>query len=79
MKVSIIGSGVSGICAAIRLRSKGFAVDVYEKNKTPGGKLNTFKLDKFRFDAGPSLFTMPHLVDELFELHNLNPRDYLFQ
>ena len=76
MKVSIIGSGVSGICAAIRLRSKGFAVDVYEKNKTPGGKLNTFKLDKFRFDAGPSLFTMPHLVDELFELHNLNPRDY---
>ena len=43
MKVSIIGSGVSGICAAIRLRSKGFAVDVYEKNKTPGGKLNTFK------------------------------------
>ena len=76
MKVSIIGSGVSGICAAIRLRSKGFAVDVYEKNKTPGGKLNTFKLVKFRFDAGPSLFTMPQLVDELFELNKLNPRDY---
>ena len=33
MKVSIIGSGVSGICAAIRLKSKGFDVEVYEKNK----------------------------------------------
>ena len=76
MKVSIIGSGVSGICAAIRLKSKGFDVEVYEKNKMPGGKLNTFKLDKFRFDAGPSLFTMPFLVDELFELFDLNPRKY---
>ena len=76
MKVSIIGSGISGISAAIRLKSKGFDVDVYEKNKLPGGKLNTFKLDEFRFDAGPSLFTMPFLVDELFELFDLNPRDY---
>jgi phytoene desaturase len=76
MKASIIGSGVSGISTAIRLRSKGFDVDVYEKNKMPGGKLNTFKLDEFRFDAGPSLFTMPFLVDELFELFDLNPRDY---
>ena len=76
MRVSIIGSGVSGICSAIRLRSKGFDVAVYEKNKMPGGKLNTFELDGFRFDAGPSLFTMPQLVDELFELNKLNPRDY---
>ena len=76
MKVSIIGSGISGISAAIRLRSKGFDVEVYEKNTIPGGKLNTFKLDGFRFDAGPSLFTMPQLVDELFEINNLNPRDY---
>lgn len=76
MKVSIIGSGVSGICAAIRLKSQGCDVEVFEKNKLPGGKLNTFKLDGFRFDAGPSLFTMPFLVDELFELFDLNPRDY---
>ena len=76
MKAIIIGSGISGICAAIRLKSKGFDVEVYEKNDGPGGKLNTFYLDKFRFDAGPSLFTMPHLVDELFELFELNPRDY---
>ena len=76
MKASIIGSGVSGISAAIRLKSKGFDVNVFEKNKTPGGKLNTFKLGEFRFDAGPSLFTMPSLVDELFELFDLNPRDH---
>ena len=71
MKVSIIGSGIGGICAAIRLKSKGFDVEVFEKNKMPGGKLNTFSLDRFRFDAGPSLFTMPFLVDELFEHYGL--------
>ena len=73
MKVAIIGSGIGGICSAIRLKKKGFDVDVFEKNEFPGGKLSTFKLGNFRFDAGPSLFTMPHLVDELFSICNENP------
>ena len=68
MKVAIIGSGIGGICSAIRLKNQGFDVNVYEKNNYPGGKLSTFKLGDFRFDAGPSLFTMPHLVDELFTI-----------
>ena len=36
MKVAIIGSGIGGICAAIRLKNKGFDVDVFEKNEFPG-------------------------------------------
>jgi phytoene desaturase len=73
----IIGSGVAGIAASVRLVNKGYHVEVFEANDYPGGKLTTFIQGGYRFDAGPSLFTMPHLVDELFELSNKNPRNYL--
>ena len=72
----IIGAGIAGIAAAIRLAQKGYQVEVYEANQYPGGKLSNFSLGAYRFDAGPSLFTMPHFVDELFELCDENPRDY---
>ena len=72
----VIGSGIVGIATAIRLVSKGYTVSVFEKNATPGGKINEFRKDGYRFDMGPSLFTLPQLVDELFILHNKNPRHY---
>ena len=75
-KAIIIGSGIAGISSAIRLKMKGYEVQVYEKNSYPGGKLSSFKTGNYRFDAGPSLFTMPALVDELFEIAHKNPRDY---
>lgn len=49
---------------------KGYQVDVYEQNSYPGGKLSAFEHDGFRFDAGPSLFTLPELVDDLVALQN---------
>jgi phytoene desaturase len=49
---------------------------VFEANAYPGGKLAEITLDGYRFDAGPSLFTLPQLVDELFTLAGKNPRDY---
>lgn len=64
----IVGAGIAGIASAIRLAVKGIQVDVFEANDYFGGKLSAFVQGGFRFDAGPSLFTMPHLVDELFEL-----------
>ncbi len=70
---AVIGAGIAGIAASIRLAVKGYAVDVYEANAYPGGKLSTFEQRGYRFDAGPSLFTMPHLVDELFRLAGRNP------
>ncbi len=75
-KTVIIGAGIGGIAAAIRMALKGHEVEVYEANAAPGGKLSEFNLDGFRFDAGPSLFTMPQYVDELFHLAGKNPRDY---
>lgn len=67
-KAIIIGSGVAGLAVAIRLRLQGFDVVVYEKNSYPGGKLHAFKKDGFCFDAGPSLFTQPQNIEELFSL-----------
>lgn len=72
----IIGSGIAGIASALRLNKKGYEVTVFEANHYPGGKLHAFKKNGYRFDAGPSLFTMPWLVDELFELYGLNPKDH---
>lgn len=68
MKVAVIGSGIGGLAAAIRLAVKGHEVTVFEKNNLPGGKLSQLQLGDFRFDTGPSLFTLPHLVEELFEI-----------
>jgi phytoene desaturase len=75
-KVAIIGAGIAGIASAIRLAHKGFEVSVFEANAYPGGKLSTFQLKGYRFDAGPSLFTLPHLVDELFTLVGKNPSEF---
>lgn len=72
----IIGSGIAGIACSIRLAVKGYQVAVYEKNSFPGGKLHQIQLGDFRFDAGPSLFTMPHLVDELFTLADKDPKNH---
>jgi len=71
--VAIIGAGIAGIATAIRLANRGFAVEVFEANRYPGGKLSEFEQAGYRFDAGPSLFTMPQLVDELFELSGKDP------
>jgi phytoene desaturase len=75
-KAAIVGAGIAGIAAAIRLASKGYEVSVFEANTYPGGKLSAFEQAGYRFDAGPSLFTMPQLVDELFVLAGKNPLDY---
>lgn len=73
---AVIGAGVSGIAAAIRMRNKGYRVTVFEANPFPGGKCSTETKDGYRFDMGPSVFTMPQYVDELFILSGKNPRDH---
>ena len=67
-KAIVIGTGVGGLAIAIRLALKGYQVEVFEKNSYPGGKLSAFEKDGFRFDAGPSLFTQPQNIEELFSL-----------
>ncbi len=67
-KCIIIGAGVGGLAVAIRMAARGYNVVVVEKNSRPGGKIGEIRRKGFRFDTGPSLFTLPHLVDELLEL-----------
>jgi phytoene desaturase len=72
----VIGAGIGGIAASIRLQLKGYQVQVLEKNAYPGGKLSEIELGGYRFDAGPSLFTLPEQVEELFRLAGKNPQEH---
>lgn len=76
LQVAIVGAGVAGLASAIRLAVAGHQVTVFEANGYPGGKLSQIENGGYRFDAGPSLFTLPALVDELFTLCDENPKDH---
>jgi phytoene desaturase len=76
LKIAVIGSGIGGLGAAVRLQAKGHDVSVFEANDFPGGKLTDIRSDGFRFDAGPTLFTMPENVTDLFEAAGKKPEDY---
>jgi phytoene dehydrogenase-like protein len=67
-KAIVIGAGIAGLACSLRLQKKGYQVTVIERNSYTGGKMHLLKKDGFRFDLGPSLFTMPELVESLFEL-----------
>ncbi len=73
MRIGVIGAGIAGLATAARLASLGHEVSVYEANSYPGGKLSAFWLEGYRFDAGPSLFTMPQYVDDLFRAAGEDP------
>ena len=64
-KVIIIGAGIGAMATSIRMAAKGFHVEVFEKNPGPGGKISEIREKGYRFDTGPSLFTLPELVNEL--------------
>ncbi|RPD49307.1 phytoene desaturase [Hymenobacter sediminis] len=75
--VAIIGAGIGGIATAVRLAAHGHRVTVFETQESFGGKMHQLELPGgYRFDGGPSLFTLPHLVDELFRLAGREPQDY---
>ncbi len=77
MKVGVIGAGIGGLSAACELAKDGHDVTVYEKNAKPGGKLGEVEIDGFRFDTGPSLFTMPFVAEELFRYCGFAMDDFL--
>ena len=75
--VIVIGSGLGGLAAAIRLRARGHEVIVLEAMDQPGGRAAVFKQDGFSFDAGPTVVTASYLFDELFALVGRDRRDYV--
>lgn len=64
----VIGAGLGGLAAAVRLLAAGLDVTVLEAADTVGGRAGQIRQDGFTFDTGPSLITMPRLIDDLFTL-----------
>ncbi|MGI5172076.1 phytoene desaturase [Treponema sp. OMZ 840] len=76
-KVIVIGAGMGGLSAAIRLQHAGYEVEIYEKEKVSGGKMHPIHEDGHRFDVGPTIVMMPSVYREVFELAGKNPDDYI--
>lgn len=77
-KVLIIGSGLGSLATALRLTSAGYTdVTIVEKYHQPGGRLNQITSKGFKFDMGPSFFSMSYEFKELFESVGMhNPLEY---
>ena len=73
----VIGGGFGGIAAALRLRKRGYAVTLIDKQDKLGGRAYVYHRNGFVFDAGPTVITAPFLIDELFELFGKNREDYV--
>ena len=64
----VIGSGFGGLAAAVRLCAKGWRVQVLEKLNEPGGRARVIQVEGYTFDAGPTIITVPFLLEELWNL-----------
>jgi phytoene desaturase len=76
-KVIVIGAGLGGLAVSSLLANRGFDVTIFEKNSTHGGKMQEMEIEGFRFDTGPSLFTMPFILEKLFEACGETLHDFL--
>jgi len=76
-KVIVIGGGLAGLASAIRLAGLGLQVKLFEKNASAGGKMNRWMDGEFRYDTGPSLLTMPFVIDDLFGFVGEKRESYL--
>ena len=74
-RIAVVGAGLGGLSAAIHLAGRGKQVTVYEKNETPGGKASELRASGFRFDTGPSLLTMPFVLQELYDAADAQPEE----
>jgi phytoene desaturase len=75
-KVSVIGSGFSGLASACFAAKAGHEVTVFEKNEHIGGRARAFSAEGFMFDMGPSWYWMPDVFDKFFEQFGKKTADY---
>lgn len=73
----IVGAGVGGLSAAIRLARSGWRVSVYERNSYVGGKMGELVEGGFRWDTGPSVITMRPVLEDLFTAAGHRLEEYL--
>ena len=75
--VAIVGAGIGGLAAAALLAKAGHQVTVFEQAQTTGGKAASLQLGAYRFDTGPSLFTLPEVFRAFFVRLGRDMADYL--
>jgi len=66
LPVAVVGAGLGGLAAACTLAARGHKVIVFEKNDWAGGKAAEFEQDGYRFDMGPTILTVPRLLERIF-------------
>jgi phytoene desaturase len=76
-RVVIVGAGLGGLSAACHLAGAGHDVTVLEAADVPGGRAGTLARGGFRFDTGPTVLTMPHLIDRCFQAAGVDGTDLL--
>ena len=65
--VIVVGAGIGGLAAAMLLAARGFDVTVLEKDEVVGGKMRQMTIAGRHIDAGPTVITMKHVFDQLFD------------
>lgn len=73
----VVGAGFGGIAAALRLRARGYEVELIDRLERPGGRAQVYERGGFVFDAGPTVVTAPFLFEELFALFGKRLEDYV--
>lgn len=76
-KVVIVGAGLSGLSAALRLAGAGREVTILERESFPGGRNGLLERDGYRFDTGPTVLTMPELIEDAFNAVGERMQDWL--
>jgi phytoene desaturase len=76
-RIAVVGGGLGGLAAACTLAARGFAVILLERSAWLGGKAAVLEADGFRFDMGPTILTLPRVLDRIFREANRKLTDYL--
>jgi phytoene desaturase len=76
-KVIIVGAGPGGLSAGMLLASKGYSVDIYEKEDRVGGRNSFFKLGDYVFDIGPTFLMMKDVLEDIFEKSGKKLEDFI--
>lgn len=76
-KVVIVGAGLAGLSAAIRLLGQGRDVTILEREAVPGGRNGLLNKSGYAFDTGPTVLTMPSLIEDVMASVGENLTDWL--
>ncbi|TXC89643.1 phytoene desaturase [Metabacillus litoralis] len=76
-KMVVIGAGPGGLAAAMMLASKGYDVDLFEKQSYIGGRNASIEEQGYTFDMGPTFLSMVHIAEEIFQSTGKKLHDYV--